>query len=189
MPSALRLAALGLATLAGLAAVAVAGLRLQQGPSVPLAPPPAGASRAAELPPSAPGAPGATDEAAWPALFGTAPPVPEAPAAPPRPGGSYALRGIVAGDGGGWAIIADGGREVLVRPGDEIEPGWTIARIAHDQVLIASGDTEVAIGFAEGAEVRTVEVAAAAGAEADAADEADAGSGDGSGDGSERRFR
>lgn len=126
-------------------------------------------------------APSPQDEAAaradtaqpWPDAFG-APPAPEAePEAPPpapEQNTKYGLKGLIAGQDGGWAVLTDGGTDLLVQLGDTLEDGAKVAAIDRHGVTLDHGGTLTRVGF--------VETAAASPDRPDT----DAGADDGSGD-------
>lgn len=100
------------------------------------------------------GGPGVTapdpEPAPWPALFGTAPPAP-LPAAPePEPSARYVLKGLVARDTDGWALVSGAGIERLVRPGDVLPDGARVAGIDRHGVTLDRDGAFTRVGF-EGA--------------------------------------
>ena len=83
---------------------------------------------------------------AWPAVFGVVPevlpepepePEPEAVEEPPQENTTYWLTGLVAGQGnGGWAMISENDRSVVVRVGDELIGGEIVTAINAQGVWI-----------------------------------------------------
>jgi type II secretory pathway component PulC len=85
----------------------------------------------------------------WPALFGTAPaPVAATPAAPPPEfTTNLVLKGLISAAGSGWAILGDGGKEKLVRTGDDLGDGITVAAIDGEGVTLGRGDARLVLRF------------------------------------------
>ena len=97
----------------------------------------------------------------WPALFGepltsaapapqlaepvAVPPVAEAPPAPPKPSLAalgYVVNGVAKSETDVWALVSHPGGPRVVRSGDALEPGITIARIGNKGLWISRGDDE-----------------------------------------------
>ena len=109
----------------------------------------------------------------WPTLFGVAaapappPPSPEpAPAEPDPP--AIALRGVVLSGAERWAIVSIDGRDLLVREGEALDDGWTVAEILSDELVVGLGDRRETVAFDRSAPVRTMVVADAESGDPDA---------------------
>lgn len=85
------------------------------------------------------------DSASWPALFGM--PAPDAPERNVAVIRDYRLRGLVAEPSGGWALIGDADGDRLVRPGDQLAGGETVAEIRSDGVLLSGPQGAQLIAF------------------------------------------
>lgn len=103
----------------------------------------------------------------WPALFGEPqppmppqpapePPTPVAAPQPPKPpmppleSLGYELKGLVRAEGAIWAMISHPTGQRVLRPGDALEEGYTVARIDSAGVWVTDGDAEPALlGFRE----------------------------------------
>ena len=99
----------------------------------------------------------------WPALFGEPqPPTPPAPppkaeekqppSAPKPPLASlgYVLNGLVRTDTGTWAMLSHPTGGHLLRTGDEVVPGMTVARIDDSGLWVSrDGDTPELLAFPE----------------------------------------
>ena len=81
----------------------------------------------------------------WAPLFGTAARQSAAPQVVAAT--NYQLRGLVAQAGSGWALIGDGARDTLVRPGDVLSAGETVVEIRSDGVLLQSDSGPRLIAF------------------------------------------
>lgn len=113
---------------------------------VPSTPTPAPAPRAAAPPPPPPVPPPVFPEGAppSPAPVGTPSPTPSPTPAPPP----ARLVGILAQEMGGerLAIVQIGQKSYIVRVGDILE-GFRVIRVAHDEVVLRQGNTEVSVKF------------------------------------------
>ncbi len=91
---------------------------------------------------------GGTDPLKWPALFGVpaAAPAPE-PVAAPVVSATYALKGLVAGRDGGFAILADATSELMVRQGDVLGDGSVVARIDRHGVVLDLNGQMITVNF------------------------------------------
>ena len=103
----------------------------------------------------------------WPALFGEpAPPMPpKAEPQPPKPvvapqpprpqmppleSLGYELKGLVRTDGAIWAMISHPTGQRVLRPGDDLEPGYRIDRIDSAGIWVTDGEADPALlGFRE----------------------------------------
>lgn len=151
-----------IATLAGLAAAALAGQGLWQavseaGQELP-APAPAPLAPATAPEPQPPKPP-----MIWPALFGElAPPAapeppevdPQPPEPEPQPPGppldslGYRLKGVIRADSLVWALVSHPTGEQVVRVGDSLAEGLVVARIDKDGLWIDTGrDTPELLAF------------------------------------------
>ena len=136
--------------LAGGLAAAVAGYGLVALALVLAAPDPAPAALPERPTPAMSKAVAAPQEQiAWAPLFGTAAPDPPPPRdTPPRIVSNYVLKGLVAaGKGAGWAIVADGQSETLLRPGDIMPGQETVVSIDAQGVLIEMDGVQSLISF------------------------------------------
>lgn len=87
---------------------------------------------------------------AWAPVFGTAAPEP-APAPEPEETFDYALHGLAAGDGQGWAVLDDGSGQRIVRAGDTLAGGETVREIRADGVILEADEGPLIVSFEAGA--------------------------------------
>lgn len=142
----------------GLAALALV-LTAPQDPGVAELPP----LQTARPDPAAAGPSDTAEPRVWAPLFGTAPePEPEPPPTvaetgpPPLAPLEVRLRGVALDEDGGWALIEQGDRVVLVRPGSALTEDHTVESILTDGVVIASRDGAEILGFEEDGVSETV---------------------------------
>ena len=149
-----------LLTLVALTAAALAGQGLWQEVKDPpaVAIPAAVIHKAEPQPPAA-----ALPPRNWPALFGEPqPPLPpqpepqppapvaEAPASsmPPLDSLGYTLKGLVRSEGAIWALVSHPGGDRVLRPGEDLEDGYTVKRIDSAGLWVTDGTAEPALlGF------------------------------------------
>lgn len=151
-----------LLTLVALALAALAGHGLWQ----ELTRPPAAPMQSAASGTGGGEAPSAPQKQArrWPALFGEKqPPRPPAPPKqsqaepqPPRPPKppidslGYHLKGVVQAGNATWAMVSHPSGEQLVRAGDTLREGVTVARIDRDGIWVSrDGDAPELLAFTE----------------------------------------
>ncbi|SDE37259.1 hypothetical protein [Ruegeria marina] len=96
-------------------------------------------------------------ETEWPALFGTlelAPPEPPTPPVPPQPPSppvsslGYVLKGTVELSGKTWAIVSHPTGERILRVGDILADGVTVAGIDETGLLLETGRGREVLEFA-----------------------------------------
>ncbi len=95
---------------------------------------------------------GADAAAPWPDAFGTPPPPKAAPAPPPpapEKSTRYGLKGLIAGQQGGWAVLTDGAADLLVKTGDTLEDGSKVTVIDRHGVTLDLNGTLSRVGFVE----------------------------------------
>ena len=152
-----------LLTLAALTAAALAGQGLWQEVKAP----PAQAAPVAVIAQGEPQPPAsALPPRRWPALFGepqpplppsaepqppvTAEPQPPRPGMPPLESLGYELKGLVRAEGAIWALISHPTGQRVLRPGDALDQGYTVARIDSAGIWVTDGEAEPALlGFRE----------------------------------------
>ncbi len=86
----------------------------------------------------------------WPAVFGTPPDAP-APAPVVAVSTRYGLKGLIARESGGWAVLTEGNGEVLVRVGDVLADGTEVVGIDRHGVTLDQNGTLTLVGFSEAA--------------------------------------
>jgi hypothetical protein len=100
----------------------------------------------------------------WPALFGRlkvvepqppsppTPPQPKAPPAPPKPPVSslgYSLKGVLLIDGQTWAMVSHPTGDLILRIGDVLTEGFTVAKIDSEGLWLDSGTGQELLAFVE----------------------------------------
>lgn len=92
----------------------------------------------------------AAPERVWPPLFGVPPAAPVAEARPKAvPAANYTLKGLVAAEQNGWAIVTGPEGDQIVEHGTLLPDGFTVESITPQGVEIVRDNERLVIGFAD----------------------------------------